>query len=126
LLIPAVNISVGQNYINRLQNSSIIDGDLLRTIAAYNAGARPVKDAVDSLGNDADSLLVMESIPVAQTRQYVEEVVANYWIYRQIMGKDSKTLAQAASDAKIISLSADSPVQEAGAAPVGDVALAEN
>lgn len=126
LLIPAVNLSVGQNYINRLQGSSIVDGDLLRTIAAYNAGARPVKDAVDSLGNDADSLLVMESIPVAQTRQYVEEVVANYWIYRQIMGKDSKTLAQAANDAKIINLSADAPVQEAGTAPVGDVALAEN
>jgi len=125
LLIPAVNLSVGQNYINRLQGSSIIDGDLLRTIAAYNAGARPVKDALDSLGDDADSLLVMESIPVAQTRQYVEEVAANYWIYRQIMGKDSKTLAQAASDAKIISLSADAP-EQAGAAPVGDVALAEN
>jgi len=119
LLIPSVNLTVGQNYINRLQGSSIIDGDLLRTIAAYNAGARPVKDAVDSLGNDADSLLVMESIPVAQTRQYVEEVVANYWIYRQIMGKDSKTLAQAASDARIIDLSADAPV------PVGDVALAD-
>jgi soluble lytic murein transglycosylase-like protein len=127
LLIPAVNLSVGQNYINRLQGSSIVDGDLLRTIAAYNAGARPVKDAVDSLGSDADSLLVMESIPVAQTRQYVEEVVANYWIYRQIMGKDSKTLAQAASDAKIINLSADAPEQQAaGTAPVGDVALAEN
>ncbi len=126
LLIPAVNLSVGQNYINRLQGSSIIDGDLLRTIAAYNAGARPVKDAVDSLGSDADSLLVMESIPVAQTRQYVEEVVANYWIYRQIMGKDSKTLAQAASDAKIITLSADAPAVAAGTAPVGDVALAEN
>lgn len=126
LLIPAVNLRVGQNYINRLQGSSIVDGDLLRTIAAYNAGARWVKDATDSLGDDADSLLVMESIPVAQTRQYVEEVAANYWIYRQIMGKDSKTLALAASDAKIITLSADSPVQEAGAAPVGDVALAEN
>jgi soluble lytic murein transglycosylase-like protein len=124
LLIPAVNISVGQNYITRLQGSSIIDGDLLRTIAAYNAGARPVKDALDSLGDDADSLLVMESIPVAQTRQYVEEVAANYWIYRQIMGKDSKTLSQAAGDAKIIDLSADAPAPESQVA--GDVALAEN
>ncbi|MFT4075414.1 MAG: transglycosylase SLT domain-containing protein [Asticcacaulis sp.] len=119
LLIPSVNLSVGQNYINRLSGSSIVDGDLLRTIAAYNAGARPVKDAVDSLGNDADSLLVMESIPVAQTRQYVEEVVANYWIYRQIMGKDSKTLAQAANDARIIDISADAPL------PSDNVALAD-
>ncbi|CAL4867437.1 hypothetical protein MMA231_01692 [Asticcacaulis sp. MM231] len=64
---------------------------------------------MSSLGNDADSLLVMESIPVAQTRQYVEEVAANYWIYRQIMGKTSKTLAAAAADAQIIDLTADSP-----------------
>ncbi|MDV6329587.1 transglycosylase SLT domain-containing protein [Asticcacaulis sp. 201] len=119
LLKPAVNLHVGQNYIMRLQGSSIISGDLLRTIAAYNAGARPVKDAVDSLGNEADSLLVMESIPVAQTRQYVEEVVANYWIYRQIMGKDSKTLALAANDARIVDLTADSP------APASEVALAD-
>ncbi|WP_235074235.1 lytic transglycosylase domain-containing protein [Asticcacaulis sp. AC466] len=119
LLKPSVNLHVGQNYIMRLQGSSIINGDLLRTIAAYNAGARPVKDAIDSLGNEADSLLVMESIPVAQTRQYVEEVVANYWIYRQIMGKDSKTLALAANDARIVDLTADAP------APASAVALAD-
>ena len=107
LLQPAVNLRVGQHYIQRLQGSSIVSNDLLRTIAAYNAGPRPVKDALDSLGGDADSLLVMESIPVAQTRQYVEEVAASYWIYRQLMDEDSKTLAQAASDAKIIDASVD-------------------
>ncbi|HVZ29350.1 MAG TPA: transglycosylase SLT domain-containing protein, partial [Asticcacaulis sp.] len=102
LLKPATNLRVGQKYIARLMDSSIVGGDLLRTIAAYNAGPRPVKDAMDNLGNDYDSLLVMESIPVAQTRQYVEEVAANYWIYRQIMGKDSPSLVQAASDARIV------------------------
>jgi soluble lytic murein transglycosylase-like protein len=114
LLKPATNLRVGQKYIARLMDSSIVQGDLLRTIAAYNAGPRPVKDAMDNLGNDYDSLLVMESIPVAQTRQYVEEVAANYWIYRQIMGKDSPSLVQAASDARIIDASADAePVKVA-------------
>jgi soluble lytic murein transglycosylase-like protein len=107
LLKPATNLRVGQKYIARLMESSIVQGDLLRTIAAYNAGPRPVKDAMDNLGNDYDALLVMESIPVAQTRQYVEEVAANYWIYRQIMGKQSPSLVQAASDARIIDASAD-------------------
>ncbi len=109
LLNPATNLRVGQHYIQRLQGSTIVGGDLLRTIAAYNAGPRPVKDAMDSLGSEQDSLLVMESIPVAQTRQYVEEVAANYWIYRQIMGKSSNTLALAASDARVINLDADAP-----------------
>jgi len=107
LLKPEINLSVGQHYIQRLSDSQIVSGDLLRTIAAYNAGPRPVKDALDSLGDNADSLLVMESIPVAQTRQYVEEVAANYWIYRQLMGESSKTLAMAANDARIIDASAD-------------------
>ncbi len=107
LLKPAVNLRVGQKYIARLRDSQAVGGDLLRTIAAYNAGPGPVKDAVSSLGNDADSLLVMESIPVAQTRQYVEEVAANYWIYRQLMGKDTPSLSQAAADAKVIDPKAD-------------------
>ncbi len=108
LLKPAVNLRVGQKYIQRLFDSKIVSNDLLRTIAAYNAGPRPVKDALDSLGPQADSLLVMESIPVAQTRQYVEEVAANYWIYRQILDNSSKTLAMAANDAAIIDATADS------------------
>ena len=107
LLQPAVNLRVGQHYIQKLQASGIVSNDLLRTIAAYNAGPRPVKDALDSLGGDADSLLVMESIPVAQTRQYVEEVAASYWIYRQLMDQSSPSLAMAANDAKIIDATAD-------------------
>lgn len=107
LLQPAVNLRVGQHYIQKLQASGIVQNDLLRTIAAYNAGPRPVKDALDSLGGDADSLLVMESIPVAQTRQYVEEVAASYWIYRQLMDQSSPSLAMAANDAKVIDATAD-------------------
>ncbi|HWU49198.1 MAG TPA: transglycosylase SLT domain-containing protein, partial [Asticcacaulis sp.] len=119
LLDPDVNLKVGQDYINRLQDSSIVSGDLLRTIAAYNAGPRPVKDALDSLGDGSDSLLVMESIPVAQTRQYVEEVAASYWIYRQLMDQQTPTLAMAASDSPVIAVGRDegpaAPIQTASA-----------
>ena len=118
LLKPTVNLRVGQKYIQRLMDSKIVGGDLLRTIAAYNSGPGPVKDAVTTLGDDADSLLVMESIPVAQTREYVEEVAANYWIYRQLMGKQTPSLTQAASDARIIDTTAD--------ADRTDVALADD
>jgi soluble lytic murein transglycosylase-like protein len=107
LLNPNVNLQVGQDYINRLQDSSIVSGDLLRTIAAYNAGPRPVKDALDSLNDKDDSLLMMESIPVAQTRQYVEEVAASYWIYRQLMGQTTPSLTLAANDAAIIDVTKD-------------------
>lgn len=117
LLKAAVNLRVGQKYIQRLMDSKPVGGDLLRTIAAYNGGPGVVKDAVTSLGPDADALLVMESIPVAETRQYVEEVAANYWIYRQLMGKQTPSLTQAAGDARIIDPTADADPQ--------DVALVE-
>lgn len=107
LYSPTVNMRVGQEVMQRLLDSKVVNGDLLRLIAAYNGGPGPVKDAVAALGSDNDSLLFMESIPVAETRQYVEEVAANYWIYRQILGHQSKTLAQAASDAPMISAASD-------------------
>jgi soluble lytic murein transglycosylase len=107
LLDPGINLKIGQDYILKLLEQPSIEGDLLRALAAYNAGEKWVRDAMRTLGPEADSLLVMESIPVAQTRQYVEEVAANYWIYRHIMGKSSKTLAMAASDAKIITALSD-------------------
>ncbi len=100
---PSVNMRVGQEYMQKLLDSPVIGGDLIRLIAAYNGGPGPVKDAVAKLGPDAsDSILLMESIPVAETRQYVEEVAANYWIYHQILGESNKTLGLAANDAQVV------------------------
>lgn len=109
LFQPTVNMRVGQEYMEKLLDGPTVGGDLIRLIAAYNGGPGPVKDAVATLGPDAgDSILLMESIPVAETRQYVEEVAANYWIYHQILGEPNKTLAMAA---------AEKPVLVKGAAP---------
>jgi len=107
LLDPAYNLMVGQDYILRLLGSNIVDGDLFRAIAAYNAGEKWVLEAKRALGDDTDPLLFLESIPVAQTRQYTEEVVASYWIYRQLMGKDSPTLEHAARGARRIDVLKD-------------------
>ncbi|MFT4091136.1 MAG: transglycosylase SLT domain-containing protein [Asticcacaulis sp.] len=107
LLDPSYNISIGQDYILRLLDTNIVDGDLFRAIAAYNAGEKWVLEAKRALGDDTDPLLFLESIPVAQTRQYTEEVIASYWIYRQLMGKDSATLEHAANGASRIDILKD-------------------
>ncbi len=100
---PTVNMRVGQEYMQKLLDGPVVGGDLIRLIAAYNGGPGPVKDAVAQLGADSnDSILLMESIPVAETREYVEEVAANYWIYHQILGEPNKTLAQAAADTQVL------------------------
>lgn len=92
LFDPAVNMRLGQAYINSVLSMDAIQGDLLRAIVAYNGGPRPVIDARRALGADADSLLIIENIPVSQSRQYVEEVVAAYWVYQRLLGGKLETL----------------------------------
>jgi soluble lytic murein transglycosylase len=49
-----------------------------------------------------DGLMVMETLPYAQTRDYVEKVMANYWIYRRLFGKPTRSLDAAASGVRVV------------------------
>src|SRR5690606_15453216 len=73
---PAVNLRLGQAYINRLLQMGAYEGDLLRTVASYDAGPGPMLGALRRLGPDPDPLLLIETIDVPQARAYVEDVVA--------------------------------------------------
>ncbi len=53
--------------------------------AAYNAGPGPVKRWLSERGNLPLDLFV-ERIPYKETRAYVKQVVADYFIYRQLYG----------------------------------------
>ena len=111
---PGLNLKLGQTYVSRLLGA--LDGDLLHAVAAYNSGPANIQKTLSSLGRDADSLLAIESMPGAKTRDYVEKVVAGYWIYRNIFGMDSPTLDAAASAKKAISAALDQPAAVATAA----------
>jgi len=108
---PATNLKVGQEYVNYLLRSNVIEGDILRMAAAYNGGPGPVMKAVKQLGPEADALLIIESVPVPQSRQYVEEVISAYWIYRKLMGLDVKSLDAVVSGARVVA--ADAPAAPA-------------
>jgi len=54
------------------------------------------------LGADADPLTIMECLPAAETRAYVQRVMAGYWTYRKMWGQASPTLDALASGAKAI------------------------
>ncbi|MDP1282556.1 hypothetical protein Q6300_28990, partial [Klebsiella pneumoniae] len=77
-------------------------GDLLKAVASYNAGPGPMLAAIRKLGADADPLLLIETIDVPQAREYVEKVVAAYWIYQRMMGGPVKTLDAVASGARAV------------------------
>ena len=91
---PSYNLRIGQDYMATLLNN--LQGDVLRAVAAYNAGPGTILKTSARMP-EADSLLIFESMPGGQTREFVQKVVANYWIYRQLFGQDSPSLAAAAS-----------------------------
>ncbi|MFN3668351.1 MAG: lytic transglycosylase domain-containing protein [Brevundimonas sp.] len=107
LFDPNVNARLGQAYINRVLALPAINGDLLRAAASYNAGPGPMVAAVRKLGQDADPLLLIETIDVPQAREYVEKVVAAYWIYQRMNGRPLHTLDAVASGATLVPLSLD-------------------
>jgi len=121
LFDPQTNMRVGQAYIGYLAGQSFIDNDVFRIVAAYNGGPQPVMVTHQRLPKDADVLLFMESIPVPQTRVYVEEVMAAYWIYRAMFGLETPSLDAVARGVSRVPLSMDyrPPAPVAAPAPAG-------
>lgn len=123
LFDPAVNMRLGQAYLNRMLQLNAFQGDLLRTVASYNAGPGPMLSALRKLGPDPDPLLLIETIDVPQARDYVEKVVAAYWIYQRLQGRPLNTLDAVASGATHVGIGLDyvppppEPVQVATVAP---------
>lgn len=118
LLVPAVNMRLGQAYINKMLALPAFQGDLLRAVASYNAGPGPMLAAVRKLGADADPLLLIETIDVPQARDYVEKVMASYWIYQRLFGGPLKTLDAVASGARAVPMALDYVAPPLQAAPV--------
>ena len=107
LFQPATNVRLGQAYVNRMLARPEFQGDLLRAVSSYNAGPGPMLDALRRLGPDADPLLLIETIDVPQAREYVEKVVAAYWIYQRMTGGPLKTLDALAAGQTLIPISLD-------------------
>ena len=122
---PGLNLRLGQTYVTRMLALPAFEGDLLRVVPSYNAGPGPMLTAVRKLGADADPLLLIETIDVPQARDYVEKVVAAYWIYQRIQGRPLNTLDAVASGALGVPLSLDyvpeppQPATEPAATPEG-------
>lgn len=91
LLAPEYNIDLGQKYIRSLSGEAGIGDNLLWVIAAYNAGPGNVKTWLRQMPQ-RDPLLAIESIPLRETRLFVQRVAATYWIYRDRLGQDAPSL----------------------------------
>jgi soluble lytic murein transglycosylase-like protein len=92
---PSVNMSLGQAYISMLLNET--DGNLVRTTAGYNGGPGNVMRWDNSLNASQDPLLYIQLIPLHETRDFVQRVLTNYWMYQLRLGQPTPSLDQIAS-----------------------------
>lgn len=85
---PSHNVLLGSRYI-----ADQMDGfnNPYLAIAAYNAGPGRVKQWLNVIGDprnpQVDAIDWIESIPVYETRNYVQRVVENRNIYSELLGK---------------------------------------
>lgn len=89
---PAANIDLGQRYIRHLEQDLGLGPDLIRIVVAYNGGPGNLQRWDESTRHGGDPLLFIESLPSAETRNFVERVLTNFWIYRARFGQPSQGL----------------------------------
>lgn len=82
---PAVNLSIGQDYVTHLIETTA-GGDLFDMAVAYNGGPGNLRRWKREIAIE-DSLLFIESIPNPESRDFVERVLTNFWVYSQRLGQ---------------------------------------
>lgn len=92
LYSPPLNLSLGQQYLQYLMNKELIGDDLFRLAVAYNAGIGNLLTWQREGLLASDPLMFIETLPFLETRLFVERVLANYWIYRALMGQPRPSL----------------------------------
>lgn len=78
---PEHNMFLGQQYIVDLLAHPNIDNNIIKMLAAYNAGMGTLVKFEKSF-DTYDPLLYIESFPAYETRGYIKRVMSNMWLYR--------------------------------------------
>lgn len=92
LYSPDFNMALGQQYLEYLSGLDYIDGNMFLVVGAYNGGPGNISRWLKKVDHGEDWLLFIETIPKAETRDFIERVLSNLWIYRMRMGQPANTL----------------------------------
>ena len=94
---PRYNLLLGSTYLDGMMER--FNGSMIMALAAYNAGPHRVdrwlKDYGDPRGSLDDAIDWVESIPISETRNYVQRVLESLAIYRVKLDGDRIALLQA-------------------------------
>jgi soluble lytic murein transglycosylase-like protein len=94
---PIYSITLGQDYLLDLIERQ--NGNLISIAAAYNAGEGNLSKWQSLREGDSDPLLFIETLPLAETRDYIKRVMTNMWMYRLRLGEPTTGLDEAAAGA---------------------------
>jgi soluble lytic murein transglycosylase-like protein len=89
---PGFSLEVGQRYVHYLAGAEPVGGDLIRLLAAYNNGPGNLSRWLPAVRHRDDPFIFIESIPVGETRLFVQRVLAYSWIYAARLGLPSPSL----------------------------------
>ena len=88
---PEHNMFLGQQHIVDLLMHPNVNNNIIKMLAAYNAGMGSVVKFEKSFSTE-DPLLYIESFPAYETRGYIKRVMANLWLYRARLNQPLTTL----------------------------------
>ena len=83
LYTPAVNLQLGTRYFRGMVDK--FGGSFEYALAAYNAGSDRVEEWLGQ-GQYRDPQEFVESIPFTETREYVQAILRNASVYKQLYG----------------------------------------
>jgi soluble lytic murein transglycosylase len=89
LFQPAINLKLGAYYLRALLDQW--GGKWEETLASYNAGKSRVNDWI-AWNQYQEPAEFVESIPFTETREYVEAVLRNAAVYRQLYADKARAL----------------------------------
>lgn len=96
---PSVNLDLGQRYMEYLSTHELVGGDLIRLLASYNAGPGSFARWGPAIRDGGDPLLLIEAIPLDETRAFVQHVLAYTWMYAARLQLPAPSLDELAAGA---------------------------
>lgn len=86
---PDINVALGTKYLKQLLTR--FDGNLIYTLASYNAGENRIDRWKKEIFRNEDPLATIESIPFEETRNYVKLIYRNKFFYSLLSNRSVLT-----------------------------------
>ncbi len=117
---PDLNLELGQKFIHLLFADDRMEDDLFQLAAAWNGGPGNLNKWRRRSKHMDDPLLFIECIPLHETRDFIERVLANLWIYRHRLGQPTPSLEAIAAGGRPVYTALDPKTLVMVEAPYGE------